>query len=185
MVVRPKPEQGWIYLYKEDDLPHFCWRPRAAPLSDSTLDLIMFPGDGTFQPFEEKTTEGKPVVNGRVFVLKFSSSSARHFFWLQSKPTHPSGDQSWFSPKDQKIGEIVNLLLQGEEVNIQREIANLPTGGGDGGDDDTAMEDADATQFGADHHRAASGGASAGATGGDIREEGEESREGGADGGRA
>ena len=185
MKVLPKPEPGWIYLYKEDDLPHFCWRPRAAPLSNPTLDLIMFPGDGTFQPFEEKTSEDKPVVDGRVYVLKFSSSSARHFFWLQSKSKHPSGDPSWFSPRDQKIGEMVNLLLQGEEVNVQREIANLPTGGGDGGDDDTAMEDADANLFGADHHRAASGGAGAGATGGDIREEGEGSREGGADGGRA
>lgn len=146
----------------------------------------MFPGDGTFQPLETKTSDGKPLVNGRVFVLRFSSSSQRHFFWLQSKSQHSSGDSSWFSPRDRKLGEIVNQLLQGEEVNVHRELANVPTGGGDGGDDDdTAMEDADAAPFGADHHRAASGGAGAGATGGDIREEGEESREGGADGGRA
>ena len=146
----------------------------------------MFPGDGTFKPFEERKEDGKPVVDGRVFVLRFSSSSARHFFWLQSRSQHRSGDPGWFSPRDRKLGEIVNQLLQGEEVNVQSEISNLPTGGGDGGGDyDTAMEDADAGPFGADHHRAASGGAGAGATGGDIREEGEESREGGADGGRA
>ena len=145
----------------------------------------MFPGDGTFKPFDGKTPDGKPIVNGRVYVLRFSSSSARHLFWLQSRSQHTSGDPSWFSPRDLKLGEIVNQLLQGEEVNVRREIENLPTGGGDGGDDDTAMEDADGGQLGADHHRAASGGAGADATGGDIREEGEESREGGADGGRA
>ncbi|KAI4145888.1 MAG: hypothetical protein LQ340_006130 [Diploschistes diacapsis] len=184
--VRPKAEPGYLYIYKEDDLPHFCWRPRSAPLSDPTLDLIMFPGDGTFKPFEEKTSDGKPLVNGRIYVLRFSSSSARHLFWLQSKTQHANGDPSWFSPRDHKLGEIVNQLLQGEEVNVRQEIANLPTGGDDGGgDDDTAMEDADEGPFGGGHHRAASGGAGAGATGGDIREEGEGSREGGADGGRA
>ena len=146
----------------------------------------MFPGDGTFKRFEGETSDGKPLVNGRVYVLRFSSSSARHLFWLQSRSQHNNGDPSWFSPRDLKLGEIVNQLLQGEEVNVTREIANLPSGGGGGdGDDDTAMEDADGGQFGADHHRAASGGAGADATGGDIREEGEESREGGADGGRA
>lgn len=76
----------------------------------------------------------------------------------------------------------MNSLLQGEEVDPQEELANIQSD--NGGDDDTAMEDADGSGF-ADHHRAASGGAGAGATGGDIREEGEESREGGADGGRA
>ena len=93
---------------------------------------------------------------------------------------------SWFSPRDLKIGELVNRILQGEEVNVHQELANLPSdGGGDdgpGGDDDTAMEDADGSP---DLYRAASGGAGADATGGDVRDEGEESREGGADGARA
>ena len=148
----------------------------------------MLPGDGAFVPYEPKTSESesesKPVTNGRIYVLKFSSSSSRHLFWLQSKSQHPGGDASWFSPRDLKLGEIVNAILQGEEVDVQQEIANLPSSG-PGGDDDTAMEDADGPQSGSDLQRAASGGAGAGATGGDIREEGEESREGGADGGRA
>lgn len=141
------------------------------------MDLIMLPGDATFKPLPEA------AVNGRVFILRFSSSSKREFFWLQSKSQHAGGDTSWFSPRDLKLGEIVNSLIQGEDVDVQNEISNLPSGGGD--DDDTAMEDAEGGPFSGDHHRAASGGAGAGATGGDIRDEGEESREGGADGGRA
>ena len=189
--VSPRATPGYIYLYKEDDLPHFCWRPRSAPLSQATLDLIMFPGDGSFKPYEPTSSgpDSKPLTNGRIFALRFSSSSSRHLFWLQSRTQHPGGDPSWFSPRDLKLGQIVDKLLQGEEVNVQHEIANISNDeGGDGEgdeDDDETMEDADGPGFGSDLQHAASGGAGADATGGDIREEGEGAREGGADGGRA
>jgi 26S proteasome regulatory subunit N13 len=147
-------------------------------MSDPTLDLIMFPGDGTFTAYKpnESGSETASLTNGRIYVLRFSSSSARHLFWLQSSPQHSRAD--FFSPRDKKIGEIVNAILQGEEVDVQHEMANLPGPNGDG--DDVNMEDADN-----DLARATSGGAGADATGGDFREEGEESREGGEDGGRA
>jgi 26S proteasome regulatory subunit N13 len=119
--------------------------------------------------------------------LKFSSSSQRYLFWLQSKSQHER-DLAYFSPRDLKLGEIVNTLLQGEEVDVQREIANMPSNerGGDDGDDDATMEDVEGSHHPSDHHGGhGSGGAGFDATGGDIREEGEESREGGADGGRA
>lgn len=77
----------------------------------------------------------------------------------------------------------MDQLLQGEEVNVQQEIASVPSR--QGGDDDEPMEDVEGTDTGAEHHRGGSGGAGPDATGGDIREEGEGSREGGADGGRA
>ena len=147
----------------------------------------MFPGDGRFIPYEGKATSAStsstPLTNGRIYVLKFSSSSQRHFFWLQSKSQHPQGNPSFFSPRDVKLGQLVDLLLQGEEVDVEREIANIPNEGGKKDDDDETMEDADDRE--ADHHRAPSGGAGAGATGGDFRQEGEGPREGGADGGRA
>ncbi len=164
---------GFLYLYTEDDVPHFAWRSRSSPMSEADLDLMMFPGDATFKPYRPK---GKSPINGRIYVLKFSSSSARHFFWLQSKSQHPSGDAGWFSPRDLKLGEIVNQILQGNEVDVQEEIANIPQGSGD--DDDTAMEDAD-------DNRPSGGDTGAGATGGDFTEDGEESRRGGEDGGRA
>ncbi|GAD99877.1 hypothetical protein PVAR5_8605 [Paecilomyces variotii No. 5] len=177
--VKPKPTPGYIYLYSEDELIHFCWRPRSAPLTEPELDLVMVPSDGSFTPYKQST------ANGRIFVLKFSSSSQRYLFWLQSKSQHERGNPSYFSPRDLKLGEIVHTLLQGEEVDVSHEIANLPSGPG-GGDDDETMEDVEGVDHDPNHnHGGSSGGAGMDATGGDIREEGQESREGGADGGRA
>jgi 26S proteasome regulatory subunit N13 len=70
-------------------------------------------------------------------------------------------------------------------VDFQQEIANLPRHESGDGDDDATMEDIEGTHQSSDHRGSGSGGAGLDATGGDIREEGEESREGGADGGRA
>lgn len=180
--MKPKPTPGYIYLYSEDELVHFCWRPRTAPLDEPDLDLVMVPSDGSFTPYKPS---GKVATNGRVFVLKFSSSSQRYLFWLQSHPQHERGDPSWFSPRDLKLGEIVDVLLQGEEVDVEHEIATIPRRPSDGDDDET-MEDVEGTDHDPSHnHGGSSGGAGPDATGGDIREEGQGSREGGADGGRA
>lgn len=148
----------------------------------------MIPGDGSFIPYtgSETAAESENVrspTDGRIFVLKFSSSSQRYLFWLQSKSQHPKGDASWFSPRDLAIGQIVDRLLNGEEVDVQGELAAVVS---QGGDEDETMEDVQGTDHFANRNRhSTTGGAGAGATGGDIREEGEESREGGADGGRA
>lgn len=151
---------------------------------EDNLDLVMFPTDGHFEPYEYKTTEqATSKTNGRIFVLKFSSSSQRHLFWLQSKSQAKNNDSSWFSPRDLKIGQIVDTLLQGEEVNVEEEIAQVQDSN-DGGDGDEAMEDVEG-HGGSSEPQGGSGGAGAGATGGDIREEGSSAREGGADGGRA
>ncbi|TVY82396.1 Proteasomal ubiquitin receptor ADRM1-like protein [Lachnellula suecica] len=185
--VTPDPTPGYVYLYSEDELVHFCWRERGKPMIDEdNLDLVMFPTDGHFEPYEYKTSD-QPTskTNGRIFALKFQSSSQRHLFWMQSKPQARNGDASWFSPRDLKIGQIVDTLLQGEEVNVTEEISQV-RGGNSGNDDgDETMEDVEGQGDSAEHHRGGSGGAGPDATGGDIREEGSGAREGGADGGRA
>jgi len=131
----------------------------------------MFPTDGSFTPYQKKQ------VNGRIFVLKFSSSSQRHLYWLQSKSQSPNGDPSHFSARDLKIGQVVNSLLQGEEVDVQQAVAEMRSGHPPNDDDD------DATMEDVEGH--GEGRAGLGARGGDYRDEGEGSREGGADGGRA
>lgn len=106
----------------------------------------MIPTDGTFSPYTGPSKPGpgaptKSPVNGRIFVLKFSSSSQRHLFWLQSRE-QPAGDQSKFSARDLRIGEIVNGLLQGEEMD-DADIEDLRRHQGSDEDGDTAMGNAD------------------------------------------
>ncbi|OQV06329.1 hypothetical protein CLAIMM_10911 [Cladophialophora immunda] len=120
---KPLPTPGYLYLY-EDELLHLCWRPRSAPLDQPQLDLLMVPMDGSFTPYQPTSAENpsnpKTPTNGRIYVLKFTSSSQRYLFWLQSRSQHPQGDPSWFSARDLKLGQIVNNLLQGEETTKGR-----------------------------------------------------------------
>ena len=165
---------------------HFCWRERSKQLNDeSNLDLFMVPTDGHFEAYESKNpSQPTSKTNGRIFVLKFSSSSQRHLFWLQSKSQARDGDPSWFSPRDLKIGQIVDSLLQGEEVDVQEEIAQIRDQSGNDDGDET-MEDVEGHGDTSENQKGRGGGAGPGATGGDFREEGSSARDGGADGGRA
>ncbi|KAH8675833.1 proteasome complex subunit Rpn13 ubiquitin receptor-domain-containing protein [Xylariales sp. PMI_506] len=170
--VKARPQKGYVYLYSEDDLIHFCWRERNAALDQPELDLVMVPTDGHFVPHESsKQTSAAAKTNGRIFVLKFMSSSQRHLFWLQSKPQGRRGDPAWFSPRDLKIGEIVDALLQGEEVNVQAELASVVNNNNDepshDDDDDETMEDVEGRRDSSDPHGGA-GGAGPDATGGDL-----------------
>ncbi|KAH6650870.1 proteasome complex subunit Rpn13 ubiquitin receptor-domain-containing protein [Chaetomium tenue] len=189
--IKAQATPGYIYLYSEDDLIHFCWRPRWTPLDEPDLDLVMVPTDGNFVPYDTRTPSNpSSKTNGRIFVLKFTSSSQRHLFWLQSKPQGNSGDPAWLSPRDLKIGDIVDRLLQGEEVDVNEELGSVHNNNDDSrrdadDDEDETMEDVEGHAGAHAHRRGGHGGAGAGATGGDFREEGEDAREGGGDGARA
>lgn len=145
-------------------------------MSNPELELIMVPSDGRFLPYEPNPPTPTPsATNGRIFVLKFQSSTQRHFFWLQSKSQHPKGDPTWFSPRDLKLGQIVDRLLQGDEVNIQEEVANLSNEQGGNADEDgdftSQMEDVRSE-------------GQSGVPRDDSGDGGQGSRDGGADGGR-
>lgn len=75
-------------------------------------------------------------------------------------------------------------MLSGDEVDLDAELADL-NGTNPDDDEDHEMEDADSSRGPRLRANSTTGGAGADATGGDIREEGQESREGGADGARA
>jgi 26S proteasome regulatory subunit N13 len=147
----------------------------------------MFPGDASFVPYKDprSTSAVKSPAAGRIFVLKFQSSSQRYLFWLQSPAAGPADT---FSARDLKMGAIVNRLWAGDDVDVEAEMREL-AGDGPGrdadGDDDMRDPDADVNGEGGGGLSNSTGGAGADATGGDVREEGEEAREGGADGARA
>ncbi|KAI1008001.1 hypothetical protein K3495_g221 [Podosphaera aphanis] len=185
--VVPIPIPGYIYLYAEENLIHFCWRERSKPINhEDNLDLVILPSDCRFLPYESPTNQLTPPIDGRIFALKFSSSSQRYIFWMQSKP-QVAGDPGRFSERDLRIGRVVDRLLQGEQLDISTEIKAIKQITSSGLDDeDETMEDVDeGPNDMSNHYGRGSGGAGPDATGGDIREEGASSREGGADGGRA
>ncbi|KAF7346182.1 Adhesion regulating molecule [Mycena sanguinolenta] len=77
-IVEPSPVKGAIILTAgEDGLFHFTWKNRTTGVVDE--DLILFPSDASFVKV--------PQSSGRMYVLKFSSSNQRHFFWLQDAST--------------------------------------------------------------------------------------------------
>ncbi|GIX87301.1 proteasomal ubiquitin receptor ADRM1-A [Caerostris extrusa] len=79
MIVSADKRKGLVYVYQTDDsLMHFCWKDRTTNTVED--DLIIFPDDVIFKRVPECTT-------GRVYVLKFKSSSRRCFYWLQESKT--------------------------------------------------------------------------------------------------
>ena len=75
--ITPDLRKGYIQLVTEDDLLHFQWRERSATSPED--DLIIFPEDAKFVRVQEAT-------DGRVYMLQFESSKAKHFFWMQVFP---------------------------------------------------------------------------------------------------
>lgn len=92
-MVHADKRKGMVFIHQTDDsLMHFCWKDRTTGTVED--DLIIFPDDVVFKRVPECTT-------GRVYVLKFKSSSRRCFYWLQE----PKGD------KDAEICTKVNQVL--------------------------------------------------------------------------
>ncbi|KIL67836.1 hypothetical protein M378DRAFT_159031 [Amanita muscaria Koide BX008] len=92
--VDAEPTKGSVELSRGDDeLLHFLWKNRTNNHIEE--DLILFPSDAIFEKVPQ-------VTSGRVYVLKFSSSNQRHFFWMQ--------DVS--SARDDEFVNNVNGLLQ-------------------------------------------------------------------------
>ncbi|KAL7747948.1 hypothetical protein RI367_006696 [Sorochytrium milnesiophthora] len=79
----PDDRKGTVYLdVADDELLHFYWQDRTTGVDE--LDLIIFPEEAELLKIEQ--------VQGRVMVLKFNSSSQKHFFWMQ-EPTEENDEQ--------------------------------------------------------------------------------------------
>ncbi|KAH8275184.1 hypothetical protein KR026_001500 [Drosophila bipectinata] len=74
-MVHPDTRKGLVYMTQSvDGLMHFCWKDRTSGKMED--DLIVFPDDFEYKRVDQCKT-------GRVFVLKFKSSTRRMFFWMQ------------------------------------------------------------------------------------------------------
>ncbi|KAI0345851.1 adhesion regulating molecule [Trametopsis cervina] len=109
--VDPSPTKGAIILQNglEDGLLHFIWRNRVS--NENEEDLILFPGDATFIKVSQSAW-------GRTYVLKFSSSNQRHFFWMQD--ADPSRDYEF-------VNNVNRLLTDPESVPIWNAPGYSPT----------------------------------------------------------
>ncbi|EWC43641.1 hypothetical protein DRE_01528 [Drechslerella stenobrocha 248] len=102
------PGEIRVEISPDDELLHFKWTTRRGQdLEGEEFDLIVFPGDASFVPYQNPT--GAPN-DGRICVLKFQSSDQRHFFWLQSKAA--SGEAGKYSQKDLLIVRKIDRLIQ-------------------------------------------------------------------------
>jgi 26S proteasome regulatory subunit N13 len=100
---------------------HFCWKPRSAPEPED--DLYIFAGEASFLPYEEAKT-------GRIYILKFSSSSQRHFFWLQAQ-SERENEPGYWSERDRKWGRKIDRILQtGGEEAMDEEMGDAPADSG-------------------------------------------------------
>ncbi|CAH1776077.1 unnamed protein product [Owenia fusiformis] len=110
-MVTADKRKGFLYVYQSDDaLMHFCWKDRTSGQVED--DLIIFPDDIEFKHVPQCTT-------GRVYLLKFKSSSRKFFFWMQE----PKSD------KDEEYCKKVNDSLN----NPPAPGSNRAAGGGAGG----------------------------------------------------
>ncbi|KAL0960643.1 hypothetical protein HGRIS_005671 [Hohenbuehelia grisea] len=98
--VDPSPTKGAVALVNgEDGLLHFVWKNRTSGVEEE--DLILFPSDASF-------VKVSSAPNSRIYVLKFSSSNQRHFFWMQDA-----------SPdRDEEFVANVNGLLQDPDYTL-------------------------------------------------------------------
>merc|ERR1719382_2367836 len=108
----------------DDQLMHFKWKDRTSSTVED--DLIIFPDDVEFKKVSQCTT-------GRVFILKFKSTSRKLFFWMQE----PKDD------KDEELCKKVNDFLNNPPAPGSSSSRGGSMGGGSGGLDLSNLGDSE------------------------------------------
>ncbi|GAA5983956.1 hypothetical protein JCM11641_001406 [Rhodosporidiobolus odoratus] len=111
--VVPEATKGLITLEEQDGLLHFLFRTFNSSSSSSSGeiedDLIIFPGDATFLPVPTSTAPASSSSN-RIHVLKFNSSSARHFYWHQDVDL----DSQEYQRRGARVNELIGATAEEE-----------------------------------------------------------------------
>ncbi|CAG0918661.1 unnamed protein product [Notodromas monacha] len=117
-MVHPDKRKGLVYMYQSSDgLMHFCWKDRTSGAVED--DLIIFPEDCEYKAVPQCKT-------GRVFVLKFTSSSRKQFFWMQEPKTDKDEEFS------AKVNEYLNTPPSARAARRIRHNAEAPSTAGGG-----------------------------------------------------
>ena len=124
-LVTPDKRKGMVMVEQGDDqLMHFKWKDRTTSTVED--DLIIFPDDVEFKKVSQCTT-------GRVFILKFKSTSRKLFFWMQE----PKDD------KDEELCKKVNDFLNNPPAPGSSSSRGGSMGGGSGGLDLSNLGDSE------------------------------------------
>jgi len=97
-MVTPDKRKGKVVLLNgEDSLMHFQWWDRTKNPHECVLDLIVI-NDAYFERIEKCTT-------GRVYLLRFTSSDKKLFFWMQEPKEE--GDKENIEKLNNAIGAVI------------------------------------------------------------------------------
>ncbi|GAB5592837.1 hypothetical protein Unana1_07737 [Umbelopsis nana] len=119
-MLKPDLRKGVIYMDQTDDqLLHFYWKDRKANIVED--DLIIFAEEAEMVLVPECQT-------GRVYLLKFKSSSQKLFFWMQNAS----------DSKDKENIERVNKLINDPQSAIDEQHGRNRRSVGD--DEDSAAD---------------------------------------------
>ncbi|EEB09288.1 19S proteasome regulatory subunit [Schizosaccharomyces japonicus yFS275] len=102
-ILQADKTKGYVEMnVEEDGLMHFSWRPRNTEVKED--DVVVFPDEVEFERVSQCNT-------GRVYMLKYPSSSQCLFYWMQERD----------SGNDEAYEELVNYHIEHQPLSEENE----------------------------------------------------------------